>query len=239
MAAIPFAMLTLGVLGYLLQHRVATGGEFEFVLGMLLPAPERFASTPFDGAERMIATVVEGRAQLSRYGIPLFLLFSTRLFRSTRIALDAILGTESHRRWFIGVARDVSLVVLTTALFTSSAIARIPGFRDSWLELLLGNLLSVLFSAVLFYVVYAIAPARRLRRETAVIAAVISAFAFEAAKVVFGIYVAEFATINQAISHQNAIAVLLFVAWIYYTATIFLLGGEFAKAYEGISPQPA
>ncbi len=40
------------------------------------------------------------------------------------------------------------------------------------------------------------------------------------------------ATLNRVISHANAIAVLLFVFWIYLAALLFLLGGEIAKAVE-------
>ena len=51
-------------------------------------------------------------------------------------------------------------------------------------------------------------------------------------KFLFGIYLVHFATLNRVISHANAIAVLLFVLWIYLTALLFLLGGEIAKAVE-------
>lgn len=235
MAAIPFAMLFLGLLGYLFESRTATADDVRIILNFLLPVSATATDNPLYLTERVITSVVDSRAQLSRVGVILFLIFAARLFRSARLGLDLILGKTNDRRWFVGTARDVFLVALTTLLFAGSAALTIPALTESWADLILSNVLSVILSAILFFFVYSFSPARKLRTDTIVIAAFFTSFAFEAAKVFFGFYIAEFATLNQAISNANAIGLLLFVAWIYYTAAVFLLGGEFAKAYEGLS----
>lgn len=235
MAAIPFAMLFLGVLGYVFERRTATADDVRIILNFLLPTSTTGSENPLQLTERVIAGVVDSRAQFSRFGVILFLVFAARLFRSARIALDRILGKTRERRWFVGTARDLFLVALTALLFAASTAMMIPALTESWADLILSNVLSVILSAILFFFVYSFAPARKLRTDTIVIAAFFTSFAFEAAKVFFGFYIAEFATLNQAISNANAIGLLLFVAWIYYTAAVFLLGGEFAKAYEGLS----
>ena len=75
---------------------------------------------------------------------------------------------------------------------------------------------------------YYLASTDKLKWHVALIISVI----FEISKFLFGIYLVHFATVNRVISHANAIAVLLFVFWIYLTALLFLLGGEIAKAVE-------
>jgi len=232
LTAIPFAMLFLAVLGYVLNTPGAAAESIRSIFQLILPDQAGLTGAPMARAEELITTVIESRAEFSRYGIPLFLVFSTRMFRTARVALDGILGASPTRRWFFGLLRDFVLVIATSVLFAASAIIAIPAMGSSLVQQVLANVLAVAFSTMLFFLVYSLAPSRKLQRHTALLAAFITSFAFEAAKILYGIYLAEYATSNQIISEQNAIAVLLFVGWIYYTAAIFLLGGEFAKAYE-------
>jgi uncharacterized BrkB/YihY/UPF0761 family membrane protein len=44
------------------------------------------------------------------------------------------------------------------------------------------------------------------------------------------VYVAHFVTFDRAASNANAIAILLLLLWIYYTAFVFLLGGGWREA---------
>jgi len=48
----------------------------------------------------------------------------------------------------------------------------------------------------------------------------------------YTLYVAHFVTFNRVASDANLIAVLLLLLWIYYTAYVFLLGGEVAETYD-------
>jgi membrane protein len=85
---------------------------------------------------------------------------------------------------------------------------------------------------LLFFAVYAIAPTRSMRGDTALVGAAVASLGFEVAKRLFSFYLARFTTIDNLISNANAIAVLLMVIWVYATACIFLLGGEVAETYE-------
>jgi uncharacterized BrkB/YihY/UPF0761 family membrane protein len=55
---------------------------------------------------------------------------------------------------------------------------------------------------------------------------------FEVAKRLYTLYVSHFVTFNRVASDANLIAVLLLLLWIYYTAYVFLLGGEVAETYD-------
>jgi len=59
-----------------------------------------------------------------------------------------------------------------------------------------------------------------------VVASLFCAVAFEIAKRLYALYVARFVTFDRVASDANLIGFLLFVLWIYYTAYMFLLGGE-------------
>jgi uncharacterized BrkB/YihY/UPF0761 family membrane protein len=52
------------------------------------------------------------------------------------------------------------------------------------------------------------------------------------AKRLYALYVIRFATLDRVASDANVVALLLFLLWVYYTAYLFLLGGEVAETYD-------
>ncbi|MFQ5550892.1 MAG: YihY/virulence factor BrkB family protein [Gemmatimonadales bacterium] len=228
LASIPLALLIISVLGFVLSGK--SPDTVANILQMLLPAGQ--GAEPLTRAQGLIEGVIATRRELSLYGIPLFLVFSTRLFASVRIALNEIQGVRVRRGFLHAVGVDVLLVLITSVLFAANSLVSIPVFHVSVLDRVSGHLLASGFAIILFFVVYSLAPDEEVRWDTALVAALFVAIAFEAAKVVFSLYLAQFATINRLISHPNAIALILFVFWIYYSALIFLLGAEVGKIYD-------
>ena len=93
-------------------------------------------------------------------------------------------------------------------------------------------MLAFAFSTLLFFLVFKILPSRRIYWRTALIAATFCALAFEVAKRLYTLYLARFVTFDRVASDANALAFLLFFLWIYFTAYVFLLGGEVAETYD-------
>ena len=223
LAAVPLALLFLALLG---------ADELRVALDVIMPSPVGGGEEPLSAAEKIFTAVVASRRELSLYGVPLFLLFSTRLFASVRIALDSIRAVRTRRRFLHDLLYDLILVVATTTLFAANSYVSVPALGSSGLEALAAHLLAIGFGTVLFFVVYFMAPTEKLEWHTAALVAFLVAVLFEIFKVLFGVYLVQFGTGNRIISHANAIAVLLFVLWIYLTAILFLMGGEIAKAVE-------
>jgi membrane protein len=94
------------------------------------------------------------------------------------------------------------------------------------------GLLAYLAVAVLFLIVYVVAPSRKMAWDTALVAALFASLGFEVAKRLYGFYLVEFVTLDRLISNTTAIALLLFVLWVYATALVFLAGGEVAETYD-------
>ena len=220
LAAIPLALLFLSILGV---------DDLRAVLDVIMPTVPGQANAPLSGAERLLSSVVASRRELSLYGAPLFLLFSTRMFASARIALDQILGVQTRRRFVHDLAYDLLMVLTTTMLFAMNSYISVPAFLSSGLSQLAARILAIAFGTVLFSSVYFLAPTKRLEWHNVLLVGFIVSVMFEISKTLFGVYIVRFATVNQLISHANAIAILLFVFWIYIMAVIFLLGGEIAK----------
>ncbi len=229
---LPLMLVTLAGLAYL----VPTGGDViadvHLLFDQFLPARTDRLDDPFLRIEERVAAVVESRAQMSLYGIPLFLWFSMRLFGSVRAALNEVFDTEESRSWAVGKALDLSLALMAASLIVAGTAVSLLVVDAPFVGRFGATTTAFAFSLLTFYVIYRAAPSRRVRWDTAIVAALVASLAFEVAKRLYGFYLSEFATFDRMISNENAIALLLFVLWVYYTAWVFLAGGEVADAYD-------
>ena len=139
---------------------------------------------------------------------------------------------QESRPWIIGLAQDLFLVVASAALFAANAGISVSSFVPGGFQPLFGVVSGFGFGVILFFTIYSIAPSRTVSWDTALIAAGVASLAFELMKRLFALYLSEFATLDRLYSNANVIAVLLFVFWVYYTACVFLIGGEVAETYD-------
>lgn len=232
LAALPFSMLVLAALGYLVESSADALGDVLRLLRELLPSTLAESQDPFRRAEELIAGIVESRSEFSIVGIPLFIWLATRAFSSARNALNEVFDTEESRHYFVGKTLDFSLVLVALALIVLNTIFSIRAADQPWFGRFVTQLSTFGLGVVLFYIVYTVAPARRIPWDTALVAAAVASLGFEIAKSLYGLYLSNFATVDRLISNANAIAALLFIVWIYFTALVFLVGGEVAETYD-------
>jgi membrane protein len=227
---LPFFLVALAIFGFAVDPQGQTIADVGMLFERLLPVST--AGDPFTAVEDFIVRVVDSRVALSLYGLPLFLWLSLRLFGSVRVALNEVFDTEETRPWFVAKGRDFLLALVSAILLSANTLVTVLVLESPWFGRFLAQLSAFLFAVLLAFVVYRVAPSRVVRWDTALVAAVATSLAFEVAKRFFAIYLAQFATFDRLISNTNAIAVLLFVLWIYYTAFVFLAGGELAETYD-------
>jgi membrane protein len=245
LTVIPFVALLLAVVGALLQHQVTTQQvELHELLGRFLPTgPGGGTDKAFQAVERALGGVVRHRGRLTAFGLPLFLWFSTRLFGGLRAALNEVFDTDERRPWPAAKLLDVVMVLCTGGLLVLSglvaaweagnaALMSTSSFAVDWLWRF--GLETVAFAAgvLLFFAIFKFLPSRRIHWRTALVAAVFCSLGFEVAKRLYALYVTRFATLDQIASDANVVALILFLLWVYYTAYLFLLGGEVAETYD-------
>jgi len=230
-AALPLTLLLLSAIGYFVHAGEESVADLLTLLNTILPR-SGLADGPIVRAERLMEDVVESRAQLSVFGIPLFLVLATRFFAGMRAALNEVFDTTETRTFVEGKLVDLFLVMVTLVLVVANAFLTVRFVNDPWLGRFVGSLSTYGVGVLLFFVIYAIAPTRSMRGDTALVGAAVAALGFEVTKRLFSVYLARFTTIDNLISNANAIAVLLFVIWVYVTACVFLLGSEVAETYE-------
>jgi membrane protein len=243
LTSIPFLVLLVAVIGTLVQHQITVQQvDLAELLRRFMPAASGAGDQAIRNVERVLEQVVASRGQLTLFGLPLFLYFSTRLFGGLRAALNEVFDTEERRPWPLAKLIDLALVLLTGTLLLLSALlpaleARTlgqlgDGFFVEWAYRLSLEIVAFAFSTVLFLVVFKVLPSRRIAWRTAIVAAVFCALAFELAKRLYALYVAHFVTLDRLATNANAGAFFLLILWIYYTNCVFLIGGEIAEAYD-------
>jgi membrane protein len=246
LAAVPFVLLLVAGLGYLLNQ---SSGDAIHVVSAILLRLLPPGVTPGEGTlEGLLKGIVESRGPVGLYSALLFVWFSTRLFGSLRSVLAEVFDIETDRGIIAGKLFDVKVTVLATVLLVAYTVlntyiefASSRGFallgglglrRDvmGWLEYSSARALAFLFIVLLFYALYKVLPNRRIRWRTALLAALFAGTLFELARSLFTAYVAR---ANPGSVYTGALAVfVVFVVWVYYAAMLFILGGEVAQVYE-------
>jgi membrane protein len=241
LAAIPFVFLLLSVAGYILSSQAGTAQvDIDEYLQQILPNSRMGAANPFDPVMMLLSRAIQARGTLGLIAVPAFVWFSTRLFGSLRAALNEVFDTRETRSWLMGKVQDIGLVVVTTLLFVINVLLgqgieilaehNIVGL--DFLPFLAAKILAFASAVVVFVVIFRYAPAHRLRRDTAIFAALICAGGFELAKYLLGIYIRTMMRPNALVSDATIAAVLLFVVWTYYMSFVFLIGGQIAQVYD-------
>jgi membrane protein len=245
LALVPFVLLLITGLSFLLGSGAEEAAlTVTTLIERLLPSDARGASDLLRG---VIADVLTTRGTVTVYSAVSFAWFSTRLFGSLRSVL-ALCFDGSDRGIVVGKLFDFMATIIATfavvvyvilsayldlATTRGVALLRETGLREdamSGVGYVLGRLLALSVVLGLFYTLYRALPRRRPPREAALVGAFTATVLFELARHVFGFVVSRFDPSSLYTGTIAAIVAVVF--WTYYSAFLFLIGGEVAQAFD-------
>ena len=244
LTTIPFIALLLAVVGYLVQHQITSHQiNLHELLAQVLPSVSgSSAAGAFQAVERALGGVLRLRGRLTLFGLPLFLWFSTRLFSGLRAALNEVFDTDERRAWPAAKLLDLLMVCVTGVFLLANGVLSAYQVRNAavvsdsfvvfWLWRLSVETVAFSLGVGMFFVVFKLLPSRRINWRTALVASVFCSLGFEVARRLYALYVAQFVTFDRLASDANIVALFLFLLWVYYTAYLFLLGGEVAETFD-------
>jgi membrane protein len=232
-ALIPLLALVIGIFGFVYGTQRAET-ELVSIVRNVLPAAT--------GQEaHLVGQLVQGRAVSLGFGLVGTLLSVTAILGSIDTATSHVLGREGKRPFvrdrLNGLAFVGLVIVLAIASFAVSfgVQAASDALDESGLRgvRLLFELISPLVGLAagfwFFYLVFRLAPRRRVPPRLARRAALVSAVLWEVAKVAFGF-------LTRGLGIFEAYGALAFAAglltWIYVTAAIILIGAEVVKTHD-------
>jgi membrane protein len=251
----PVLIVVIAVAGLVFGQEAARG-EIVNQLGALIgnesaKAIQELLKSASEPGKSVLASVV---------GITTLLIGATSVFAELQSSLDRIWRAPALKRstgiWGLLRSRLLTfgmVVAIGFLLLVSLALSAAVSAVDKWGGTLFPKwhtLLEVLnvglgfaLTALLFGMAYRILPRVRIAWRDVIIGAAVTAALFEGGKFLIGLYLGR-AGIGSSFGAAGSLIVVL--AWVYYSAQIFLLGAEFTWVYAhshgsraGQEPTPA
>lgn len=236
----PLTLLVISVAGFVFQDE----DDQQRLIDNMLDTLPIDQTTGRDDLESLVDSVVSARGTLGVIALATAAYSSSALFGAVRTALNAVVKAERRRPFFLGKAVDLLQVAILTLLLLLSVAVTVgitlaQRFSSelfgeaaaSWISRLLTLGYAVLptaVSAVAFFLVYTLVPARRLGLRDTLHGAAVAAVLFEILKVLFAQYVANFGNYNATYGTLGFVVVLL--VFFNFSAQVLLLGAEVARS---------
>jgi membrane protein len=231
----PLTLLAVSIFGLLLRSEELQQRVLEQILTQLPVNPEQEGGVA-DALQRA-AEIGPTLAGVSFLGA---LWTASALSAAVRSALNVIFEATRRRPFLRGKAMDYLLIpiiglpflggiVLTTAWrFLQRAVEQAPFVEGELGPIWILGALAIPFvlSFVAFLLLYRLIPNRDVEWRYAAVGALPAALLFEALKVGFAFYLANFATYDVIYGPIAGVIVMLF--WVYLTANVTLFGAEVA-----------
>ena len=195
-----------------------------------------------DLVSQNIEAVVASRGAIGLISVLGLFWSASALFAAIRKSLNRAWNVERERPFLKQKLIELSMAAGVGALFllsvTITAVIGVawqllpPQVRmseESGLWRLTAGLLPLVFSLILFAMVYRYVPNTKLTWGDVWPGAALAAVLFEAAKNLFAWYLASFA--NYSLVYGTLATVIVFLLWTYISALVLLAGAELAAAY--------
>jgi len=223
---LPLLILALGVAGFVLQARFTDpGAQAVLALRRILPAGTLDPSL-MGAVEGAVDGAIAARRGISILGGILLVWFSTRLSATLRSVLRVVFETPARRGLVRGKLFDVQITLVGGLLVIAdvAVTAFLTGIDP--IGQLAGLPLTLLLLWALFALIFRYLPAEVTPWPTVLVAATVSAVTFAVVRIGFGWYIRDVATFTSTFgSLATVIGLYLFL---YYSAVLFVLGGEVA-----------
>lgn len=226
----PVLMLTLALGSTLFGEEVAKQAINELLQEILPPS----AGGGPELAKDVISTSRPTFTLALLAGVACFFAFTRALTTSLNVTLRAEKAEPVKRTLWVGPLLTIALIGLLFAAWAFKPAVQMfqhsTGFATSGLpELLLVIAAPLVVVMVLFAIILRIVPHVRLAMREVLIAAVVGAVLWEAARHLFSWLVGPDSPYIQAFGQLGGIMALF--AWVYLSSVILVLTGQFAWAY--------
>ena len=236
----PLLIIVIAVAGMVFGQDAARGeilGQLRGIMGEEgAIAVEGMLKAASNTSESIVATII---------GTVVLLLGATAVFGELQSALDRIWRTpapqEESGLWHLVHTRLLSFglvlglgFLMMVSLVVSAGLAALGKWWGGWFhgwDILLEVLnFAVSFGifTLLFAMIYKLMPRARISWRDVWTGAAVTAFLFSVGKVLIGLYLGK-SSLGSGFGAAGSIVVLL--AWVYYSAQIFLLGAEYTWVY--------
>lgn len=251
--AVPFTLILISILGYVLSIDAA----FEELIRYgreLFPSfsYESQSGDIIEGAitlETFIRPLVSARRVFGIIGILILMVFAQGLFHTLKHVLFDVFDIEDRRHPVMEFVYNFFAfgIVGGVFIFFSMAISIISLFSfndytipntDMIIEFsqvpdILTNFIPVVFTFLLFYVLYRFISERRMSPKVALVAALSYTALFEVMKWSLGLYL-DYALTTYQYYYQGYTVLIIIGIWTFYSAILFVFISILARAFRDV-----
>jgi len=236
----PLLLIAISVAGLVFGQDAARGAVVDQLQGLIgqsgAQAVQDLLKNVSRPSEGIVATIT---------GLVVLLIGATSVFGELQDDLNRIWQVPTRRKvstwWAFVRARLLSIgmifalgFLLLVSLAASAAFDAVAAWSTAsitgWEPLAHGVnfVVSFVLTTTLFALIYRFMPQATIEWKDVGVGAVVTAFLFSVGKMLIGLYIGKSA-LASGFGAAGSFAVLL--AWVYYSAQIFLFGAEFTWAY--------
>ncbi|MGM0547219.1 MAG: YihY/virulence factor BrkB family protein [Bacteroidota bacterium] len=251
--AIPFILLMISIIGYILSYEEAFN-EIVRYGQELFPSftYESRSSDVFQGAvtlETLLEPLIGARRLFGIIGTIILIFFSQGFFHTLKHVVFDIFEIEDRRHPILEMVYNFFTFGLVggTFLFFSLGISIVSiisietfslpytdvEFQVSWIYEFLNLLIPVLFTLILFYILFRYISEKRMKPRVALLATVVYTALFELAKMGVGNYL-DYALNSYRYFYQGYTVLVMIGVWAFYSAVLFVISTIIAKAYQDV-----
>ncbi len=251
LCAIPFTLLMISIIGFVLSYDAAFNEILRYGRE-LFPnfAYESESGDVYRGAvtlEALLDPLIGARRIFGIIGIIILAFFSQGLFHTLKHVVFDIFDIEDRRHPILemvynfftfglvgGVFLFFSLIISLISLVSINQLA-VP-FTEiilelSWIYELLNRVVPLLFTFLLFYIIFRYITEKRMQPRVALLASFIYTVLFELAKLGIGWYLG-YALHAYRYYYQGYTILVIVGVWAFYSAVLFIFSTIVARAYQ-------
>ncbi len=232
---IPLVLIGIFIANKLIEPQVIDSG-IETIVIEFLPPTENTHIFLYELLNE-VSNIQSGSLTSGIIGILSLIWLSSLFVSALRGTLDKVAEIKSERHFLFYKLKDLVLALFFPIIFIAYAIGLmgvtiiisyinsfITVIHDGLISELTINLFSVVFTFILFFLIYRYIPSQVIRGKITVIAALIGSVFIAVARYLFAIYLSQFSNYS---TFYGAYAALISLAiWVYYLSAIVIIALE-------------
>ena len=247
--AIPFTLILISIIGYILSFDAAYTELVRYGTELLPDITYEQTNSVTVESERIVQALltplIQGRNVLGLTGIIIMLFFTQSLFHSLKIVLFDIFEIQNKSHPIKGLLTNFlglgllgtvflffSLLVSFVSLFELRTIA-LPlteiVIELPWIYELLDLLLPLLFTFMLSFVIFRFMSERKISIPDALQGAALFAILFESAKLLLSLYLS-YAITRYEFVYQGYTVIIVLALWVFYLSILFVISAILLRA---------
>lgn len=243
--SIPFTLILVSIFGFYLGDQDVPA-KINLYLNQIVGITPELKSKITDLLIKALNQISKNSTITVIIGVGGILWTTSGLFSTIRDVLNRIFKRRILPSYIMGKLKDMGMVLLVTVLFllsfaTTFIISIAKKIDESYfenqyldfgifIEYVLPVLLGLIFTFIMFYIIYELVPHGDMDNKVVFVSSVTSTLLYEALKNLFMLYLIYFSNYQAVYGAYAAIVAVIF--WLYYSSLTFVVGAEIGQLYQ-------